>query len=305
MEASLYEAENDSCQPDRSFIRMNERKDDISVNQGHNHNTCDRCYRSGTEVFPYPKVEESPFTESGMAMVTALAFDGNRDGSPELCLFAQDLPEEIDVSIRWRRFDVENALSEILKDVSQLDKIYHTIKHPLPSSFAKANAHYEVRWNSVVWNLPLTRYPLDNDQRRVFDNWISLLCEGFFGVWYSDIRDTWNSLQMSLFLLKAGHKWEEVTKTVKNHREEVKKSMERNARIRGLKKVNGIIDMQARLYELYVDKTREKQEKPKAGEFIEPSYYIPSQQRVAGKKLRWRNGNVSEYDGCTFNFLKS
>ena len=305
MEASRYEPENDSCQPDRSFIRMSERKDDISVNQGHDHNICNRCYRSGTEVFPYPNVEKNPFTESGMAMVTALAFDGDRDGLPELCLFVQDLPEEIGESTPLGKLDIQKALSKILKDVSQSDKTYHTIKHPLPSSFAKANAHYEVRWSSVVWNLPLTMYPLDNDQQRVFDIWIRWLDDGTLGFWYSDIRDTWNSLQMSLFLLKAGHKWEEVTKTVENHREEVKKSMERNARIRGLKKVNGIIDMRARLYELYTDKAREKQEKRKAGEVIDPSYYIPSQQRGAGKKLPWRDGNVSEYDGCTLNFLKS
>ena len=249
-------------------------------------------------------MEENPFTESGMAMVTALAFHYNKDGSPELCLFAQDLPEEIDISKGRRTFDIENALFNILKDVSQSDKIYHTIKHPLPSSFAKTNAHYEVRWNSVVWNLPLTMYPLDSDQQRMLRIWMMWLRDGFLGCRSSDIRDTWNSQQMSLFLFKAGHKWEEVTKTVKVYREGVENSTERNARIRGLKIVNGIIDMRARLYELYTDKAHEEKEKRKAGESIEPSYHIPSQQRGAGKKLRWRNGNVSEYDGCTLHFVR-
>ena len=52
-EASSHEPEEDWCQPDHAFVRVRKRKDDISVDQGHDHKKCDRCYCSGTEVFPY------------------------------------------------------------------------------------------------------------------------------------------------------------------------------------------------------------------------------------------------------------
>ena len=308
VEMSHHEPGNDSCRPDRSFVRTSESKDDISASQGHDHHVCDRCNHSGTEVFPYPKVDKNPFTESGMALVTALAFKGpvDKDGSHELCLFAQDLSREIDALDPWGVCGDKLALSEILFIVSQTDRIYHTIKHPLPNSFAKANARYEVRWDSVVRNLPLTMYPLDNNQREALDDWIQGLSDISIRMWKKNMRDTWNSLQMSLFLLRAGHAWEEVTKTVETHRDDVRESMDGNAQIRGLKKANGIIEMRGRLYKLYADKAREEHEKREAGEIpmIEPSYSIPSAQRGIGRKIRWRDGNVSDYDSCTLNFLK-
>lgn len=309
IETSHHELGNDPCQqPERSFVRISERKDDISASQGHDHHVCNRCNHSGIEVFPYPKVDKNPFTESGMALVTALAFKRlvDRDGTHELCLFAQDLSKEIDALEPRGVCGDKKALSKVLKVVSQTDRIYHTIKHPLPNSFARSNSHYEVRWDSVVWNLPLTMYALDTDQREALDDWVEGLGKISIRMRKKDMRDTWNSLQMSLFLLRAGHAWEEVTKTVENHREDVQKSMDRDAKVPGLKNANGIIEMRERLYVLYADKAREEHEKREAGEIpvIEPSYSIPSAQRGIGKKLLWRDGNVSKYDSCTLNFLK-
>ncbi|KAH8599534.1 hypothetical protein B0O99DRAFT_682233 [Bisporella sp. PMI_857] len=173
----------------------------------------------------------------GLNLVVSLNLVGDNVEKNHVCLFAiGNLPELTD--------DV--GLSVIVEDLLQSGYVYHTIRHPIPSSFESY-----VSAGDTIWNSPLSYWPISDNEKIDIADWVNEL-KGYpisVAAEKKSLKYRWDNLQLLLHFLGEGKTWAEADQEVK------------------LRKQSGKISRDV----VYMESGREaKRRRTEAGEGVEP-----------------------------------
>lgn len=183
-----------------TFIRDLKRTQVTSLRQDHSIQLCERCQlvSNGFEQdHRFSFIDAPPIPEYGMVLVGTLDLTAAPPTRHDLCLIAFDIIPEITNS---------SALAIVVDDLLQSGKIFHTIRHPLPTRYANG-----LLIGDTIWNLPLPYRPVTNELRHDAQNW-SLELQGRqipISNYAERQMDYWGNLQLLLYFLSHGSTWED------------------------------------------------------------------------------------------------
>ena len=192
---------------DLTFIRLSQRKQVSSIQQEHTNKTCQRCLHMGPKYgqdHTFFWTDESSISGYGMVLVETLDLTSEKCNNHDLCLFTFDSIFGIDDN---------SALGVVVEDLLQSSFIFHTIRHPLPRTFASK----ELLREDILWNLPLPYRPITRKQRFDCRAWFLELQGQTIPDHPEDIQNTdyWSKLQLFLHGMKSGASFEESCNNVK------------------------------------------------------------------------------------------
>lgn len=180
-----------------SFIRDSERMQVTSLRQDHDIQTCERCrkLRNKSGDHRFSSIDAPAIPKCGMVLVATLDLTTSSLTKHDICLFAFDIAPNI-----AGNSDLAVEVDDLLKK----DKIFHTIRHPLPPRYVKGLCDRD-----TIWNLPLPFRPVTKKQRHDVRNW-SLELREKPPMLKSTGRqmDYWDNLQLLLYFLSDGLTYE-------------------------------------------------------------------------------------------------
>ncbi|KFY35801.1 hypothetical protein V494_05585 [Pseudogymnoascus sp. VKM F-4513 (FW-928)] len=191
-----------------TFICNSERIQVTSSGQAHNIQICKRCEYVGKESredHRFSPIDDEPaIPEYGMVLVETLDLTASPPTKHDLCLIAFDIIAEISNN---------SALSVVIEDLLQTGKIFQTIRHPLPPSYAN-----ELQIRDTIWNLPLPYRPVTIKQKYDAWKWSFELQEKKIPILKCTERQMnhWDDLQLLLHFLSQGLPWEDSRDKVKS-----------------------------------------------------------------------------------------
>jgi hypothetical protein len=194
-------------QQELTFIRISQRKQFNSMQQGHAIECCERCRHVSQKYeqdHTFCRTNESKISDYGMVLVETLDVISETRSNHDLCLFMFDAVSEIEDN---------SALATVVEDLLQSRHMFHTIRHPLSRRFA--STHLLMR--DTIWNLPLPYRRVTRKQRLDCFNWVLELQgktiphppEG------AKDMDYWSNLQLLLHSMKRGLSYEDSCTKVK------------------------------------------------------------------------------------------
>lgn len=271
-----------------SLVRTAEGHDNISRHLPHEVASCNRCQKLAHKAEDCSLVREAAhveFSANGLVIVDSLNLEEDFECINDICLFAT----ENGITI-----ESPSALGEIVEELLQNEKIYHTIRHPLPASFYKKDSVVRVFWRDTIWNLPSPLRPPTTVQRLDIAHLINKLKSKrtLIGVQCTrggernkEQSENWDILQLSLHSLKQIHNWGIATEWVDYARSNLKNEMQRS-------------DSSPRL-KLYKKMDQEELETRRAAG-IEEEQDVWS-MRSQAPRLNVGDGDLKHYSGSKWN----